>query len=152
MAIDIRSLVLQTPAASPERAAQHFSSRLALETDPSDVHHDLTHQKPGLVVLDVRSAAAYEEMHVPGALHLAHARIDDKSSAILARRGLVVVYCWDTACNAATKAGLRLAGLGFQVKEMIGGLEAWVREGYPTEGPLSPLDFHAYLRRHSRLP
>src|SRR5207245_11627846 len=46
----------------------------------------------------------------------------------------VVVYCWGPACNAATKAAVRLAALGFRVKEMIGGIEYWDREGYGVEG------------------
>jgi hypothetical protein len=33
-------------------------------------------------------------------------------------------------CNGSTKAALRLAALGFQVKEMIGGVEWWERDGY----------------------
>jgi rhodanese-related sulfurtransferase len=47
-----------------------------------------------------------------------------------------VVYCWGPACNAATKAAARLSALGFQVKEMIGGLEYWRHEGYAVEGAL----------------
>jgi rhodanese-related sulfurtransferase len=35
-------------------------------------------------------------------------------------------------CNGSTRAAARLAALGFQVKELIGGLEYWKREGYPT--------------------
>ena len=35
---------------------------------------------------------------------------------------------------------MKLAALGREVKEMIGGLEYWVREGWPTEGrrPIDP--------------
>jgi rhodanese-related sulfurtransferase len=47
---------------------------------------------------------------------------------------VLVVYCWGPGCNAATKAAAKLASLGFQVKEMIGGLEYWRREGYPVDG------------------
>jgi 3-mercaptopyruvate sulfurtransferase SseA len=45
----------------------------------------------------------------------------------------VVVYCWGPGCNGSTRAALELALLGYRVKEMIGGYEYWVREGYPTE-------------------
>jgi rhodanese-related sulfurtransferase len=40
------------------------------------------------------------------------------------------VYCWGPACNGATKAALEFAKLGYDVKEMIGGFEYWVREGF----------------------
>ena len=46
----------------------------------------------------------------------------------------IVTYCWGPSCNAATKGAQRLAALGRQVREMIGGLEYWIREGNPTEG------------------
>lgn len=36
-------------------------------------------------------------------------------------------------CNGATRAALALAELGCQVKEMLGGFEYWVREGFSFE-------------------
>jgi rhodanese-related sulfurtransferase len=47
---------------------------------------------------------------------------------------LLVTYCWGPACNAATKGAERLSRYGRPVKEMIGGLEYWIREGHATEG------------------
>ena len=54
------------------------------------------------------------------------------------RNTMLVTYCWGSACNASTKAAARLAALGFQVKEMIGGLEYWRLEGCPVEGTQGP--------------
>ena len=42
----------------------------------------------------------------------------------------VVVYCWGPGCNGATRAALEFALLGYPVKEMLGGFEYWVREGF----------------------
>ena len=42
----------------------------------------------------------------------------------------VVVYCWGPGCNGATRAALEFALLGHPVKEMLGGFEYWVREGF----------------------
>lgn len=50
----------------------------------------------------------------------------------------MVVHCWGPGCNGAARAALALAGLGFQVKEMLGGMEYWIREGFgheTVEGP-----------------
>ena len=33
----------------------------------------------------------------------------------------------DSGCNSAQKGAARLAGLGVQVKEMLGGIEYWLR-------------------------
>jgi rhodanese-related sulfurtransferase len=142
------SFILQVPAAPPEEALRHFSGKLAVETDPSDVHVDLQRKKTGFVVIDARGAEAFAEKHVPGAIHLPHRMIDEASAAPFLNQ-VVVVYCWSASCNAAAKAAVRLATLGVKVKEMIGGLSAWVEEGYPVEGTLpAEVSFGDYLRFH----
>jgi rhodanese-related sulfurtransferase len=45
----------------------------------------------------------------------------------------VVTYCWGPGCNGATRAALALARLGYEVREMLGGIEYWIREGFPVE-------------------
>jgi len=145
------SSILQTPAARPDEARAHFASKLSVETDASDVHADLAKGKAGFAVVDARSRDAYAERHVPGAVSLPHASVNEKTAEALRGRGLLVVYCWGPGCNAATKAAGKLAALGFQVKEMIGGLEYWVREGYAVEGTLDPeVPFDDYMREHHR--
>jgi rhodanese-related sulfurtransferase len=144
-----KSMVTATEPAAPEVAHRHFAAKLEVETDPSDVHFDLTHGNADLVVVDARSPESWAERRVPGAVSLPHARIDAASVEPLRGRGVAVVYCWAASCNAATKAAARLTALGLRVKEMIGGLEAWVHEGYPTEGSLpSDVTFEQYLRAH----
>jgi rhodanese-related sulfurtransferase len=126
--------VLEHPAASPEEARRHFQAKLAVETDVSDLHHALTHAPHGWVLVDARSPHAYAARHIPGAQSLPHRTISPETTAHLKKDELVVVYCWSPACNAGTKAAARLAALGFQVKEVLGGLEYWVREGHATQG------------------
>ena len=46
---------------------------------------------------------------------------------------LYVVYCDGVGCNASTSAALKMAKLGFTVKELIGGLDWWKKSGFPTE-------------------
>jgi rhodanese-related sulfurtransferase len=140
------SFILETPAAPADVAHRHFAAKLTVETDPSDVHTDLTRHKTGFVVADVRSQAAYADRRVPGAISLPARSIDEKAVQDL-RGKVVVVYCWAASCNAAAKAAVRLTALGIQVKEMIGGLEGWVSEGYPVEGELSAdVAFEEYSR------
>ena len=130
------SFVLEHPPASPDVAARHFAARLAVETDPSDVHADLDRGVTSIVVVDARSPQHYAECHIPGALSLPHRTITRETTAHLSPEVCVVVYCWGPGCNAATKGAARLSALGFQAKEMIGGLEYWRREGYAVEGTL----------------
>ena len=121
------------PAASAEAAHAHFAARLSFETDPEDVAAGLRAPVRDFVVLDVRSTAAHEAAHLPGALSVPGATIDAEAVRALPD-GLLVVYCWGPGCNGAHKAAARLTAHGRQVKEMIGGFEYWVREDHPVEG------------------
>ena len=130
------SLVLETPPARPEEAKRHFLAKLAVETDPADVRLDLQRGQDSFTLLDARSAQDYEECHIPGAISLPYRSITAERTAELSKDRPLVVYCWSPGCNAATKAAARLSALGFQVKEMIGGIEYWRREGGAVEGTL----------------
>lgn len=120
-------------AAAPVVAERHFLGRLAFETDVSDVARHLDAAPGELLLLDTRSPAAFASGHLPGALSLPHPQIDAAALAEMPAGALMVTYCWGPACNAATKGAARIAGLGRPVKEMIGGFDAWVREGFPVE-------------------
>lgn len=126
------SLVLETPAAPASVAHAHFAAKLAVETDPSDVHTDLEKGVRGFVVVDTRSAASYAKGHLPGARNLPYRTITAETVRDIPKDTLVVVYCTGTACNASTKGAVRFAALGYRVKEMIGGIEGWRAEGFPV--------------------
>jgi rhodanese-related sulfurtransferase len=128
------SRVAADPPAAPPDALAHFAARLAFECDPADVAADLRDGSAAFVLLDCRSRAAYARAHLPGAVSLPHAEIDEAALAALPADALVVTYCWGPACNAATRGARRVAALGRPVKELIGGFEYWVREGLPLEG------------------
>lgn len=124
------SAVLCTPPAAPTEAAAHFAAQLAFQTDVSDVHADLHRGVAGLVVVDSRSTQAWEQGHLPGAMHLPTAEIAERAPDMIPRDAVVITYCWGPGCNGATRAALAFARLGYPVKEMIGGYEYWVREGF----------------------
>jgi len=133
------SPVTAVPAASPADAHARFARRLAVETDPADVAAALASGNVDFTLVDVRAAGAHRKAHLPGAVSLPVADISADTVAALPD-GLLVTYCWGPACNGATRGAAKLAALGREVKEMIGGFEYWVREGQPTEGrrPVDP--------------
>lgn len=126
------SAVLETPAAEPSAAAAHFASRLAFETDPSDVYADLAKGLAGIVVLDTRRAESYAKAHVPGSRNVPYRTITAESTAAWDRKATYVTYCAGVGCNASTKGAARLAALGFKVKEMLDGVHGWQAEGFPV--------------------
>ncbi|SDH92650.1 rhodanese-like domain-containing protein [Agrococcus jejuensis] len=125
------------PSASDLRVA-HFASRLAFETDASDVHAD---QEAGarFVLLDSRAEVAWLQGHAVGAVHMPTAQIAARAPLEIPIDVPVVAYCWGPGCNGATRAALELARLGYEVREMLGGFEYWAREGYPVEDAHGPV-------------
>jgi rhodanese-related sulfurtransferase len=116
--------------ATAHEAIAHFRGRLAFESDVSDVATALAADEPGFIVVDTRSDASWMQGRVPGAMHLPGRRIADEAPGRIPTGTPVVVYCWGPGCNGATRAALEFARLGHPVKEMLGGFEYWVREGF----------------------
>ena len=115
-----------------DRHIQHYSDKLEFETDSWDLAEALK-QGDKVVVIDARSPQSFAKEHIPGALNLPHRSMTEASTRQLDRAALYVVYCDGIGCNASTKGALNLAKLGFRVKELIGGLDWWKRDGYKTE-------------------
>ncbi|MFB7842054.1 rhodanese-like domain-containing protein [Microbacterium sp. NPDC056052] len=126
-------------------AVDHFSAKLAHETDASDVH---AARRTGqqIAVVDVRSDGAWAQGRIADAIHMHYSEIAARAPQEIPLSTPVVVYCWSPGCNAGDKGALEFARLGYDVKLMIGGFEYWVREGYPVENadgvhrrPVDPL-------------
>ncbi|GAA0265262.1 rhodanese-like domain-containing protein [Cryptosporangium japonicum] len=134
----LRGLVTRVPAAEPEEAVARLSARFRFETDCADVASDLSHGVTGFVVVDARSPEKYAAGHVPGALNLPTRSITAESTGDLDRAAMYVTYCDGPHCNGSTKSALRLAELGFRVKEMLGGFHFWTLDGHPVEYATAP--------------
>jgi rhodanese-related sulfurtransferase len=117
---------------SPD-AVTFFASRLAFQTDVADVHAAFATGDPGFMLVDSRSGAGWEQGRIPGAVHLPTADIPERAATLLRPGMPVVTYCWGPGCNGATRAALALARLGYEVREMLGGIEYWTREGLAVE-------------------
>ncbi|MDE2662496.1 MAG: rhodanese-like domain-containing protein [Gemmatimonadota bacterium] len=111
----------------------HYRQKLAFETDAWDLKEALDRDDP-VVVIDGRSAGAYARERIPGAVNLPHREISAETTASLDRSRLYVCYCDGIGCNASTKTALKLLSLGFEVRELMGGLDWWKRDGHATEG------------------
>ncbi|WP_132116344.1 rhodanese-like domain-containing protein [Actinocrispum wychmicini] len=111
---------------------EFFAQRLRLQTDPSDVNAALA-AGTRFVLVDSRGEPGWRQGHIPGALHLPTAEIPVRAAALVDPGTPVVTYCWGPGCNGATRAALAFAELGYEVKEMLGGIEYWTREGFPVE-------------------
>ena len=112
----------------------HYQNKLNYEIDSWDTFEQLEKPNSNLIVVDGRSAEAYAKEAIPGAINLPHREISAQSTAHLDKSKIYVCYCDGIGCNASTKTALKLATLGFDVRELMGGLDWWIRDGYNTQG------------------
>lgn len=134
----VSSQVLAFPPASPAQTRDYMQDKLSYHADAWDVAEDLRNRIAGIVVIDTRSESLYAKGHVPGAINFPHRTMDADSTAALDRSKVYVTYCDGIGCNGSTKGAYKLAKLGFTVKEMLGGLDFWIRDGQPVATGSAP--------------
>jgi rhodanese-related sulfurtransferase len=127
------SAVLEHGAPEPGETASVMQDKLRNHTDSWDLSVDLKSGHPDIVVIDARSRGAYRAGHIPGARSFPHREMSADTTAQLDRTKAYVVYYDGIGCNASTKGAYKLAGLGFRVKELLGGLDWWRRDGHAIE-------------------
>lgn len=113
-----------------------YENKLTYEMDPSDLF-ELLETDTHFVVVDARQAFGFEKEHIPNAINLPHREMTTESTQHLDKSKTYVCYCDGIGCNASTRGALKLAKLGFKVKELMGGIEWWKFDGYATEGSKS---------------
>jgi len=111
----------------------HYEDKLNYEMDSADLFDALGRGDP-VVIIDARRTDAYAHEHIPGAVNFPHGTMNAASTAGLDRTKTYIAYCDGIGCNASTRGARNLAALGFTVRELIGGLDWWKRDGYATEG------------------
>lgn len=119
-----------------EAQIKHYSEKLAYEVDSWDLKVALE-EKTNIIVIDARAPQFYEASHIPSSINIPHRQMNTETTAHLNKSALVVVYCDGIGCNASTKGALAMAKLRFNVKELIGGLDWWLRDGHPTSSGAS---------------
>ncbi len=110
---------------------QHYLAKLSYEIDSWDLKVALD-ARENVIVIDARSTEAYQDEHIPSAINTPHRTMNEATTEKLDRQALFVTYCDGIGCNASTKGALQMAKLGFRVKELIGGIDWWKRDGHPT--------------------
>jgi rhodanese-related sulfurtransferase len=110
-----------------------YQHKLAYETDSWDLYVALQEGQQ-VVVVDGRNREAFAKEHIPGAINIPHRTISQEALAGLDKAPQYVTYCDGIGCNASTKTAMKMLSLGFRVKELLGGLDWWKRDGYATAG------------------
>lgn len=111
----------------------YYEDKLRYEVDSWDLAEAIKNSEK-VIVLDMRSNELFEKEHIPGAINFPHRTMTSESTAHLDKNFLYITYCNGIGCNGSTKGALNMLKLGFQVKELIGGLDWWKRDGHETTG------------------
>ncbi len=110
-----------------------YQAKLNFETDSWDLSEALNNSGD-IIVIDARFTEAYTLEHIPTAINFPHREMTPESTKHLNKSKTYVTYCDGIGCNASTKGALKMTQLGFNVKELLGGLDWWKRDGYETKG------------------
>jgi len=91
-------------------------------------------QGVGLILVEALPLMYYEDMHLPGAIHLPHDQVDSLAPSLLPDKSAeIVVYCANLPCPNSEIAARRLAELGYtNVREYREGKQDWFEAGYPV--------------------
>ena len=112
---------------------EFYMAKLRYEIDSWDLSEAMK-SNDGVVVVDTCSTNAYEIEHIPSAINIPHKAMSAETTKDFDKSIIYVTYCDGVGCNASTRGAVNLARLGFQVKELLGGLDWWKRDGYATDG------------------
>ena len=112
---------------------RYYSDKLAYEIDSWDLQVALDAGE-NITVIDARSSEAFQREHIPAAINIPHRTMTAESTGHIDKSALVVIYCDGIGCNGSTKGALNMLKLGFRVKELMGGLDWWKRDGHKTHG------------------
>jgi rhodanese-related sulfurtransferase len=85
-------------------------------------------------LVEVLPREEYDELHLPGAIHLPLKELDAQHAERLDRESPAVVYCWDALCDMSPRAAARLDRLGFEVYDYALSKVDWMAHGLPMEG------------------
>ncbi|WP_309104535.1 rhodanese-like domain-containing protein [Microbacterium sp.] len=137
------------PSASIAARLAHVDARLAFEIDVVAAAAAVAAGEA--VLVDTRRRESWDHGHIAGALHLPK-ETRDARIAELPRDRTLIVYGWGPGCNGATVAARELLAGGLDTRELLGGYEYWVRNGFaiekgdvtthPTPDPLVTAETH----------
>ncbi|OGR90145.1 MAG: hypothetical protein A2V88_10735 [Elusimicrobia bacterium RBG_16_66_12] len=124
--------ILDRAAMRPISAEEYMRAKLDYEMTPTALNMSMGRGSEKLLVIDVRDKASYEKEHIPGAVNVPEHDIRHRAAG-LPKEKTLVTYSWDMTCTLAPEATMKLAGLGFKVHLLAGGLEEWKRRDLPLE-------------------
>jgi rhodanese-related sulfurtransferase len=83
----------------------------------------------GALLLDVREDDEWAAGHAPAAVHLPMGQVVDRLAEVPTDR---IIVCMCRLGGRSGSVALHLAGVGYEVRNVAGGMQAWAAEDYPV--------------------
>jgi rhodanese-related sulfurtransferase len=119
------------------KAVEFFTHELDFKTNPHGVQSVIDGKTKNVTIVDVRSEKDFKEGHIPGAINIPFEKHNgfkgsETKFSGLRKDGFNYIYCYEHLCNLAQLAAKKFASLGYPVKEIVGGFNAWKDGKHPV--------------------
>ena len=106
------------------RAKHFFEDIVSFTIGPYTLDEIIANRINTINILDVRDYDNYTDGHIPYAVHIPYANIEDNLE-ILDKSKTTVVYTYTDSCPRAHKCALKLAENHFPAVVLRGGFKTW---------------------------
>ena len=90
-------------------------------------------KKKKMVIIDARDPEDYKKAHIPGAISLLNAEVEEKAKNIIQEGLPVIVYSNDENCPASGLVSKKLDSMGYNpVYDYNPSYADWVKRGNPV--------------------
>jgi hypothetical protein len=121
------------PIQDSAKAAEYFEYVIEVTTNPFLTKKVVDGEVKDVTIVDLRSPEDFKKGHIPGAINIANIKEGVTDFPGLRKDGYNYLYGYSDACLLPQINGKRFAKLGFPVKAMKGGFNAWIEYEYPVE-------------------
>lgn len=92
--------------------------------------------KETISIVDVRNKAAFDQVHIPDAVHIPLGELEERVGELDGNH-MVVFYCTSPNRSMSLAAAMLLYRVGFtKIAILDGGLQTWYSMGYPVDGQI----------------
>jgi rhodanese-related sulfurtransferase len=90
-------------------------------------------EKKKMIIIDARDPEDYRKAHIPGAVSLLNAEVEEKAEELIQRGLPVIVYSNDENCPASGLVSKKLDDMGYNpVYNYNPSYADWVKRGHPV--------------------
>ncbi len=105
-----------------------FGGSSANQVEPAQVQ-TLMAENPRPFLLDVRTPEEFQQGHIKGSVLISLDELANRMNRIPKDK---VVVCICASGSRSSSAARKLEAAGYQVKNLRGGIDRWVRSGFPV--------------------